>query len=387
MYAQLEKAPKKRKTNNGKKSCTVMNNQKGLMVQRKVGFEFQTVGGKWNVKTRANHAWKDLDHGDTVLDDRVGFKVFNDFNDLEYVTSPKDANTLTDVNLLATQIGSAANYHNKLSNGEKPNDTWSSSHILSRTYLKKKVNDVTYYINSAGEKTAHPQATIGVKLERLIELADEWSKKKSEQKRNYKTIGWGNYKEKKQKKALREAVFSAENEVGLSDKGKGFLLLVTSYVNGAAVTGLTPNAKNATPLMSRTNFVSLYRLLDLADQQELNNLLGSDAGRQGYFNNINPILVKETGSELRLEDWWSNIIKVGADAKDKLQDFNGLSDTTNLEVNGYINSPTDIGKDQDGNDMSGVLLEMRNLGRKVESSDWEKVAKAVLNIVKDINSN
>lgn len=155
-------------------------------IQRKIGMEFQTYGGNRNVKrlkkqqgldnqalieafNNCVNSNGDIDsmlepaERDTILDfsGGVGYQVTADGPDLEYITN---AFNETDKDGLVYAVSQAAEQHK-----EYTGMAGALAFAGGKYYCTEGVNGV-YCIYKNGEQTAHPQATVGIKYEKIPDL-------------------------------------------------------------------------------------------------------------------------------------------------------------------------------------------------------------------------
>lgn len=159
-------------------------------IQRKIGMEFQTYGGEWNIKKLRVPAGKTpearkrefaacvskgdgseermlVSAGRDIISDfsgTKGYQVTADGPDLEYVTNAFDERTEKD--RLINAVTQAAQQHEQflgMTDGQQ---------VIEEKYRLINGAGGIYCINKDGEKTAHPQATVGVKYEKIPALIE-----------------------------------------------------------------------------------------------------------------------------------------------------------------------------------------------------------------------
>lgn len=153
-------------------------------IQRKVGLEFQTYLGDWNVKKLKSPGYREtvekIMRGETpgninrflMTADRVrlrkrsGYQVTTDGMDLEYITDAFDEETQGDTLRKAARW--AGNFHLKIAGRQNP-----FGGIEVGAYDRIEADGDIFYVNRGGQITAHPQATIGVEYEKIPDLADK----------------------------------------------------------------------------------------------------------------------------------------------------------------------------------------------------------------------
>ncbi len=170
-------------------------------VQRKIGMEFQTFEGEWNIKklksgrttSQAEVRGKDSSDKETVSlnmgslepagRDEIEkfrqskFTITGDGSDLEYITEAFDERT--EKAKLVNAAKKAGNIHKSIREGSLQIPRVETSLIGNNFYRLKKGEDY-YYINKNGESTAHPQATIGVRITAIPKLIEDLSKQKKD---------------------------------------------------------------------------------------------------------------------------------------------------------------------------------------------------------------
>ncbi|MCM1284032.1 MAG: hypothetical protein NC180_09400 [Muribaculaceae bacterium] len=184
MYGMKEERKRKEKGECGEK--------RQMPVQRKVGLEFQTYKGKWNIKKL--RSGRDMAERERIVDKlfasagrseepkragellvsaervtlakRRGYEITTDGTDLEYVTNAFDEADEIRLAAMIKAAGDAGNSHQELL--DNPPDYADAK--VGVDYYKVRRGGECYYINRLGEQTAHPQATVGVALEKIPEL-------------------------------------------------------------------------------------------------------------------------------------------------------------------------------------------------------------------------
>lgn len=158
------------------------------IIQRMIGMEYQTVGGGANVYINKENQFKPNDsHGDILFtvpfEGGIIITVTADGSDLEYVTSP--VNTPEE----AYEAGrAAAEVHRRL--GMYDGTQFSIEGLSAvkngtQDYWTCKTGGREYKLQNIGDTTtAHPQATVGIKMNKIADLLTELGKsddKKSEE--------------------------------------------------------------------------------------------------------------------------------------------------------------------------------------------------------------
>ncbi|MCM1106275.1 MAG: hypothetical protein NC355_04945 [Blautia sp.] len=184
MYGMKKEQKREKKGECGKK--------RQMPVQRKVGLEFQTYKGKWNIKklrsgrgmaeresevdnllASAGRSEEPKRAGELLvsaervtLAKRTGYEITTDGPDLEYVTNAFDEADEIRLAAMIKAAGDAGNSHRKL----LTNLPDYAATKVGVNYYKVRKDGECYYMNRLGEQTAHPQATVGVALEKIPEL-------------------------------------------------------------------------------------------------------------------------------------------------------------------------------------------------------------------------
>ena len=344
-------------------------------IQRKIGFEFQTHGGNINVKKWENRNACFPEHGELIYEG-AGFRMETDGTDLEYVTEAVDE---SDAVGLEQKVTNASKLHmdilgSKLKHEKFKDRGW---------YYMVDNGTQNYLIYKSGQRNAHPQATVGINLNKVYSFMNEMVNTRSKQ---IETIGYGGTTSKvnkdKQKKAVKAAISNITSINGLTDKGRGFMAIIEQYIDVCKTfsSKWPVNAKNAMPFMSRSNLYSYWKALDNDEQNAIEiqiNKLGE-----------NVIIAKEKNnggsSNLTLKNWFDNL-KKGNDTLSSFHSVSNLSLTKegepNKEMQKYnIKNPLDIGDNR-----IGLLLELRAMKREVPPEKWPEVAEAVRKIVASTN--
>lgn len=382
------------------------------VVQRKVGFEFQTVGGGVNVmKKIAEDSYVEcLDHGLELLkDDGSGVDVTGDCGDVEYVTVPAEDPTH------AERLGAAA--------AEK------------HRALRRRTGDIStdhgiYKIVNLGN-AAHPQATAGVKivnipwlLKKLAGLTPQYTVNRAgtgvlntgvggQLRRSLSSSWLGGRSAVKKAQLLGEQTATLSLAVSAADtavrklpmgetrqKIRALLTMLGAcnrqfciiYDHPAAA----ENAKNAMPVMLRTSFYEMYRdIVRLpngaaefaAAFREMEGQWRACAGKR--------ILAGQrrdgVWSVVTVDEWYRRI--TGVPCVDILANrYNGIGEIISLGTDedrqaledkyGLTDAAAPLDLDLGA---PAVLAELRGLERRVDVSRWSAVAKAIAELIDDVN--
>lgn len=394
------------------------------VAQCKVGMEYQATNeGGIGVKKKDGFKWVDPGHGE-VISVHAGFKVETDTNELEYVTSAVDERSDDAVLGLVTAAGAAAAIHKKIT--DTKNLTRDDLNVTAFVdgdgfYEVTATSGTVYRLYKAGKKNAHPQATVGIRLDRIGNLMAEMGKSMDDTSDDWKKVGYGrktvDHRTAEQKmlrdtvttvRAQMLAIEDAFKEHGFTlDKSlEGFLAMLVAYVGGTRVLGKanTANAKNAYALMGRTSLWSMFKALAQRERETAWYILtnGHDLyanAREALFGSKATGLVT-VGSEARKgggvnkTSLYDVVKKFQANEPEPFSDYHAVSaldeSATEWEADKAkygISRPTDIGYDTDDTVVQGAVLEMRALGRNVAPDKWAEVAGAVAAIVKATNAD
>lgn len=278
------------------------------IVQRKIGMEYQTVGGGVNVKKKVKINKGTPQEMDDIIPnpDSVplftidGIAVTADGGDLEYVTpavdTPKEA---------WIKGNAAAAIHKQLKafneDFKVPNFSVVKTNPQGK-YWKGVVNEDIYYLLNFGD-TAHPQATVGIKMNKIADLladlggiedSDKYDDVSGTIKLDRTSINLPKEAPREQMQTMRNGVRKAQKTVdiylqkhGIEKKNVtdydsivGILSLLHAYNEQFYIITKFPdaalNAKNAMPVMSRTSLYDAYLALDTVGQTIFKSILEAD---------------------------------------------------------------------------------------------------------------
>lgn len=264
------------------------------LVQRKIGMEYQTVGKDTNVFLHTGPGMEqNPDHGNILCVTPDGIEVTADGKDLEYVTPA--VNTPEE----AFKAGCrAAEVHETLLGNGYPKIKPSAHFIDGRVLIDDKGK--AYTLQPVG-LNAHPQATVGIRMNKITDLLLELGGTESgpvnedssgtvplgltssmlrDTKEEIKREGMGLLA--RQKKTMRDAPKYAdqaltmyENRYNKKAKDRasilGLLSLLIAYNAQYDIIAQHPsaaaNAKNAMPVMNRTSLYDAYLKLKVNDRK------------------------------------------------------------------------------------------------------------------------
>lgn len=229
------------------------------IIQRKVGMEFQTVEGEPNIIKSGRR--KVIPFEDNIILRRNGFTVTCDGNDLEYVTEPVDP-----VTNLVTIVQHIVFFHDNI---YKSVDNADKKEILTT------LDEHGYVLNLLGEQTAHPQASMGVRMEKI----DEFIKMVLEPEENIPKFGCSipNSQNSTIQRDVHSVIYKEIEQklAGENPNTKGFIQLFFQYYASTVTRAIIKKnaikhggieikmkyAKSFLPIMSRTSLYNLYQLL------------------------------------------------------------------------------------------------------------------------------
>lgn len=402
------------------------------IIQRKIGMEFQTVGGRKNVFVRAvgeKVSRANTSHGDVLCVTANGTMVTADGSDLEYVTPPVEKAAEA-----RTAGGNAGRVHCNLKQGNAPRlcapATFYKKWDKAQPYCEICKDEKIYTLKNLGD-TAHPQATVGIRMDKVSELFTALGGK-IRGKESYDRSGKiklapssGKLPPRSlssQKKTMREAPAEAKaavdqyltnnhitrDQVEDYDNIVGLLSLLIAYNKQFLLIEKKEraawNAKNAMPVMSRTSLYDVYLKLKTEDDRKVFRgsieLVRWNAVPEASVHGLEgqTILAGQRGDDdgqpwetVSLDDWmegldhgrdemYGRFDSVGSLANPGPADPAAAEKTAMLAKFGMARS-TDIGIP----DRDGILAELRGLERQVPYSRWGEVAEQIALLVNRLN--
>jgi len=394
-----------------------------------VGMEFQVMGGGEDVCQYGSGGLEAVNHG-IPLAAKTGYEITADMGDYEYVTAPVDERTDKGIQDLMTACDNAAKDHSNISTALG----LSAKAPKTEGYWKFG----SYYLRQSVKMTAHPQATVGIKLDKLDTFVREYSKNLKTQIRPEYTGAFGESEEfsnsanwpqtpeqlnlahggtyrklaEQQAEIIESIVGRPQNVISIRNRGiaesvNGFLRILASMVQNlrayraAHKFGNPTNAKSVMPLMPRTSLYDIVQTFPIDVQKAIvgkqlkgiiNFIYGSDKSvpntvllaAQTYI-----VKKKVRTDELQLDKWLQNMPAVTGSQKSKTMErklmdpFSGVAElygTAETRHNLYpgMTRSTDIGYDAPGDparQVDGMLIEIRDLQRDVALSNWKYVAR------------
>lgn len=360
------------------------------LLQRKVGFEFQTIGGNWNVYKKVDGGYARPEHGEPI-EDINGIKVETDGLDLEFITPPIDENKENEVSRMAAKTRNVlSRFIWKIRGGKKPR--W----IKCKEQFFPCYEYKGFYINLYGNKTAHPQATVGVKMENIIDLLNEITHIPIQPQgpvfghttfyRENVTAGSSEQRNGAhiQQEAIKKSVaFTKRANLGQVPKLKGLIALTEHLIlvnqdaekhykkESKEYKMYNLNAKNKMPVMPRTSLWNLFMELEPREQSLYIEYLKSKEGLTIMYEiPDNTYTTDDLLSDL--EGRYRNMIF-------NQKSYHGVGDTDRMDG---ITNPTDI-----GNGNIGGIFELRSLPNEVPQDQWGDVVRVVSSLIKKVNNS
>lgn len=350
-------------------TCDISN-----VIQRKVGLEFQTLGGDWNInmlELKPNEVQAKI-HSENDVDvyrkgaPRINLDAENhctvsidNHKDLEYITDAFDERSQKSELGLAVSIAVAR--HKKYTSTEPMPGT----HMVGKYRLISNGTDI-FCINSEGEPTAHPQATIGIRNEKIEKflsmlakdqtyLNDQASAEKGSQK---KDIG---------KRNILEYV-STMDVTHLSPQVRGWVKLVAENIHGASLRETIVNwsllpkmhtlqAKHDELLQQRN-----HSLLEL----DTENQDAGDLGNLEELTNTVLVIAKDLSSGESAEQhfvYWENSLA------DIQINFHAITDEIHSFVLEKVQTDTDYPIYEETGDFYDLFTYLKQLNQIFESDD------------------
>lgn len=389
-------------------------------MQRRVGMEFQTVGGNWNIKKIKKNSDGKLEcvapeHGEELY--KVGgLSVQADFTDLEYVTDSFDERN--EIPSLVDTVNRASAKHCEYTSGDKylimKYDDYSFVKYIDKIKDVSAGEDDCWIINPKGEKTAHPQATIGIKLESIDTFINNIATKPYGRLSSEPLLDTPKLFLDKlfARQTVRKVNKIVASKTMLGPIQKGFINLILQNIHMIKtfmekscikkLKGLT-NAKNSMVFMSRTSLDNIYNQL----RPEAKLLVISTLQSTPEYSDDKAYIAYQTGGPCILfKDWLNELKSNNSDMLiNKYHSVSEISpsiftssdeESEKIKRKFNITRPTDIGYDEtirgtDGRadeikQIHGALIELRALTRNVATKDWPVIARNVANLVNEVNN-
>lgn len=372
--------------------------QRGPVTQRMVGFEFQTVGGKMNVvKKKVGGDWIEPGHGEEIMKLKSGIDVTTDGYDLEFITPAVDERDDSKVSKLAKAAKNAFTEFKK-------EVLWENNPAGSYIYKKK------YKIYYNGQQEAHPQATVGVKLENIIDLMDSITNipittpvgprtpifgHSTFFTQNTSTTTDNTNDADKQRQAVIASVQHAKryNVANLNAKeqkqAQGLIALIEHFIKvnedaetytGRQQSNYHANAKNKMPVMPRTSIIDMFRKLEQNAQSRIIHYLNTK-------NVTATVMSQGSGTRYTVGELISDLNSTGNNDNSILfsKEYHAIGRIDNSISNRTTDKSTDIGYDTTQR-VEGGIFELRSLPNQIAPEQWGNVVTNVAQVIKKVNA-
>lgn len=378
--------------------------------QRKVGFEFQTIGSEWNVLKKNGNQYTDPEHAESIKDHN-GIKIETDGVDLEFVTHPIDENNNDEIKELAESVDNILSKFLSTLEGGQINITYKGKQYSNCKELGE------YCINLDGNQTAHPQATVGVKMENIIDLLDKITNAPIQDggpifgHTTYFThnvpspTGVPNHAYS-QRQAVIDSVKNAKAYTTISYKVQGIIALIEHFikVNKDAIPydkkkNYNANAKNKMPVMPRTSLKELYNVLSKDEKTKIIRYLDSkpqdtvvmyqDAQYSGSDSQGKPIFeYPKEGNRYLIADLRKDLL--GSQDIFTKRAYSSIGEGIIItDENGNPIKNLQFEEESFSSQISNVkkaIFELRSLPNLVSQDQWGNVVRVVAKLIKDVNS-
>ena len=396
----------------------------GAVVQRAVGFEFQTVGNnnpKLYTSAIASEQTAYGTHG-TIIEDRKeqGFKVTADKKDLEIVTYPVNETT-EGMEQLTKQMAAVKACMHDLIQAYQKNDS---------KPIRIGTEALGIYLDVVAETpTAHPQSTMGVKLESIPSLFKELLNDENKEWA-FSALAPREVSHKKHLTAMLER--HANNETMQSwaqayPKFHGFMTLLGSYVAtqiGTQADFPSPQAKiqnwtkDGVTAMSRSNLADVALRIEDGAKPVFSSLANNNEQMRTHLGlsmeqylgplthpkyhhdnaessaNTDPLTVRTFITSLvpasSTKPGVDAFADAGTEGMSKI-DQEYLHEANLAENIGPFAAPmtssTDIGPSDAEETRTGAIVELRDLKRGIPYTEWGAVAVAAMTMLARINAS
>jgi hypothetical protein len=379
------------------------------VVQRKIGLEFQAFDSVFIMNLKKHSS-------DGVLGEGAGFEVEKDsgkhvdFPELEIVTAPVEENN-TGRRVLTETMAGVVRFLSNVKNGPLLNEA-TKKEIKWNIPEKDDAENVQlplFVINKSIH--FHPQATVGVKFEKVEELINHLTvmpfkeggavvgDAKEETKApegNAKTIeankiGWsGKTDQRAFKGAWRDGFNKAAIEIGPTEvKARGLAALIYGLLEGQLDERVDPEdssyIKYWMPFMLRNGFLPFYNAMSAEEKDSIDRLSHPKLSQK---------FIRKGTKELPDDKipTFKKILEDLKDGKDYLQDMlvaghGGIRPTTLASWG--MSSIDDIGVSQTeptANVRKGAIIELRKLANDVPPEQLTEFALAVFDLIMLINA-
>lgn len=365
------------------------------VVQRKIGFELQTVGKKDNIRMEIGKTGKwTLPPEKALVAKGAGFKIETDNkgHDLEYISDAFDF-TPSGLEGLVSAARAASDYHHEIMTAETDIEL-----VSDRRHLK---------LLKSGSASAHPHVTLGIPFTHLRSFYSKlakggekyWAGSGSRMKRSMALA---------ERRAYREAMTALDAvlpKVGLRTKAaEAFLVNVVTMYRYAQMraddwaeqlreqkreieSGHRPKKLKAElptgskpyPIKLRTSAASIWNEVHLLDKEVITQLIRNtgdlderDALVQQLFGTATPTAgwLQFSNAGARFGTWFDDIVDGREDTLAELTEGSGVLRKYHME------SPTDVGLDE-----PGQIFELRALKRNIHYANWPDYMKEIIKLL------
>lgn len=434
----------------------------GRVIQRLVGMEFQVIkaANKKDVYEVTAEGNTPCGHGRELKGTAgtSGYKIAGDMGDFEYETLPVDERKDAEIGRLMTMCRDAAAAHrsilNTLNIAQLPAVT-----VGRKTGFRPVANGgINYLVRQSKCMEAHPQATAGIRLDKLDSFITQFA---GAVRRKERETGFNpeqptvlhelNLYHGGSVKGLGEAQWDMmQNVTNLSRKnpavrnldiftsaeGKGLIRLLAvmaqSFSLYYAEKKKSPlDGKSALPLMPRTALYDMYRLLPAADQAVVRNLPATpqlagyiagescarkkvEGGREKVtivsrkgMQPMDTVIAADTTRVVSLSEWIAGLPAAVPPAAAPVHtdpltrdagghiSFSGIAQISRSHGGLFagMTRSTDIGHDTPAApgipaaQVEGMLMEIRNLQRNVDTGKWDLIARDAALLTRYVNTN
>jgi hypothetical protein len=369
------------------------------VVQRKIGFEFQAYDSIY-VRNPPDEDPAELGYG-------AGFSVETDGgaakNELEIVTDPVDE-TEAGLTQLRKIMDDIVDFVTQIENGKKLT-------LIEKPVKWHDIDEVEDSVFSIpnGKKHFHPQATVGVKFEKIAELIDyvtkapfknggepigpEPEETKDPKAAQANIFGWSSKDDQQPFRdawanGLRQAAGDIKDD---NPREKGFAAMMygfEKYKSSGAVPADRGSAKYFMPFLLRNGFLPFYKALNGPDKKRVKNqlldnysVMLDDIKAPGFGTD----LITGTGTRM------GAVMEFLADDEEHIHSLTESHGEINKKTyEGWkLNSVDDIGMsdtEEIGEKRRGAIIELRKLGNDVPAQKLKEFAEAVFTLIRLINA-
>lgn len=383
----------------------------GSVLQRALGLEFETG---WQVyhELPSKHAgappleipYRKEEKIFGARADPPGWSMETDGKDIEFVVEPPFEESALGMTALNRVMGTLDQFITNL------NVHRGAARLTPATHPQFfQTQDRNAVIRPNGDQLkAQPQATVGVRLDRVDDLFMEMGRggNTGDLASRQGTDFYAN-------RAIAAAAGGRHapnvNGAPASDALKGFLTLIIQYIKQGDAPGRRAYAKDIAYAMARTDFAAMFNLLPEAaffggqPQAWVDYVLTA----AGFPNTDNDQLIKQqiadgqdmptmTAGQLNAlptlpltRGQWLRSMSQGADLLTQARTINQPAYTdvkggNRLRAMGLLGNTTDaVG----GNHLAGVILELRQMKREIPATEWLRVARGLLTYLIALNAS